>query len=57
MPPPFGDAQGRLYTYDANTNTNYNSDAECMQAIPLHLNGLLLRGSVEEFAALDQALM
>ena len=42
------DAQGRAYTYDVNTNTNYNPDAESkdgrrgMQAIALHLKGLLV---------------
>ena len=42
------DAQGRPYTYDVNTNTNYNPDAEAkdgrrgMQAIALHLNRLLI---------------
>ena len=42
------DAQGRPYTYDVNTNTNYNPDAEAkdgrrgMQAIALHLKRLLL---------------
>jgi hypothetical protein len=42
------DAQGRPYTYDVNTNTNYNPDAEAkngrrgMQAVALHLNRLLL---------------
>jgi glutathione synthase/RimK-type ligase-like ATP-grasp enzyme len=41
------DAQGRAYTYDVNTNTNYNPDAEAkdgrrgMQAIALHLKRLL----------------
>jgi hypothetical protein len=41
------DAQGRPYTYDINTNTNYNPDAEAedgrrgMQAIALHLKRLL----------------
>ena len=43
------DAQGRPYTYDVNTNTNYNPDAETrdgrrgMQAIALHLKRLLLQ--------------
>jgi hypothetical protein len=42
------DAQGRPYTYDVNTNTNYNPDAEAkdgrrgMQAIALHLKRLLV---------------
>ena len=42
------DTQGRPYTYDVNTNTNYNPDAEAtdgrrgMQAIALHLKRLLL---------------
>jgi hypothetical protein len=42
------DAKGDLYTYDVNTNTNYNPDAEAkdgrrgMQAIALHLKRLLL---------------
>jgi hypothetical protein len=42
------DAQGRAYTYDVNTNTNYNPDAETkdgrrgMQAIALHLKRLLV---------------
>jgi glutathione synthase/RimK-type ligase-like ATP-grasp enzyme len=42
------DAQGRAYTYDVNTNTNYNPDAEAkdgrrgMQAIALHLKSLLV---------------
>jgi len=42
------DAQGRAYTYDVNTNTNYNPDAEAkdgrrgMQAVALHLNSLLV---------------
>src|SRR5262249_13397907 len=42
------DAQGRAYTYDVNTNTNYNPDAETkdgrrgMQAIALHLRRLLV---------------
>jgi hypothetical protein len=41
------DAHGRPYTYDINTNTNYNPDAEAkdgrrgMQAIALHLKQLL----------------
>ena len=41
------DAQGRPYTYDVNTNTNYNPDAEAkdgrrgMQAIALYLKRLL----------------
>ena len=43
------DAQGRPYTYDVNTNTNYNPDAEArdgrrgMQAIAVHLKSLLLQ--------------
>jgi hypothetical protein len=43
------DAQGRPYTYDVNTNTNYNPDAEArdgrrgMQAIAVHLKSLLAR--------------
>jgi hypothetical protein len=43
------DAQGRAYTYDVNTNTNYNPDAEAkdgrrgMQAVALHLKGLLVK--------------
>jgi glutathione synthase/RimK-type ligase-like ATP-grasp enzyme len=43
------DVQGRAYTYDVNTNTNYNPDAEAkdgrrgMQAIALHLKGLLVQ--------------
>ncbi|MBO0763531.1 MAG: hypothetical protein J2P50_02905 [Hyphomicrobiaceae bacterium] len=42
------DAQGRAYTYDVNTNTNYNPDAESkdgrrgMQAIATHLKRLLV---------------
>jgi Carbamoyl-phosphate synthase L chain, ATP binding domain len=42
------DSQGRAYTYDVNTNTNYNPDAETkdgrrgMQAIALHLKRLLV---------------
>jgi len=42
------DAQGRAYTYDVNTNTNYNPEAETkdgrrgMQAIALHLKRLLV---------------
>jgi glutathione synthase/RimK-type ligase-like ATP-grasp enzyme len=42
------DAQGRPYTYDVNTNTNYNPDAEAkdgrrgMQAIAAHLKRLLV---------------
>jgi hypothetical protein len=42
------DAHGRPYTYDVNTNTNYNPDAEAkdgrrgMQAIAVHLKRLLL---------------
>src|SRR5262245_10943087 len=42
------DEQGRAYTYDVNTNTNYNPDAETkdgrrgMQAIALHLKRLLV---------------
>jgi len=42
------DAQGCAYTYDVNTNTNYNPDAETrdgrrgMQAIALHLKRLLI---------------
>jgi len=42
------DAQGRPYTYDVNTNTNYNPDAEAkdgrrgMRAIALHLKRLLV---------------
>jgi hypothetical protein len=42
------DAQGRAYTYDVNTNTNYNPDAETkdgrrgMQAVALHLKRLLV---------------
>jgi hypothetical protein len=41
------DEQGRAYTYDINTNTNYNPEAEAkdgrrgMQAIGLHLKRLL----------------
>ncbi|MCC5977875.1 MAG: hypothetical protein JJU21_07430 [Salinarimonas sp.] len=41
------DAQGRLYAYDINTNTNYNPDAEAkagiygMRAIAEYLHGLL----------------
>ena len=41
------DRQGRPYTYDVNTNTNYNPDAEAragkrgMLAIARHLDGLL----------------
>jgi glutathione synthase/RimK-type ligase-like ATP-grasp enzyme len=40
------DAQGRAYTYDVNTNTNYNPDAEAkdgrrgMQGIAMHLKRL-----------------
>ena len=43
------DAQGRPYTYDVNTNTNYNPDAEArdgrrgMQAIAVHLKSLLVQ--------------
>jgi hypothetical protein len=48
------DENGRSYTYDVNTNTNYNPDAEAkdgrigtdrsgMGAIAAHLGGLLLR--------------
>jgi hypothetical protein len=43
------DAQGRPYTYDVNTNTNYNPEAEAkdgrrgMQAIALHLKRLLVQ--------------
>jgi hypothetical protein len=43
------DAQGRAYTYDINTNTNYNPEAEAkdgrrgMQAIALHLKRLLVQ--------------
>jgi glutathione synthase/RimK-type ligase-like ATP-grasp enzyme len=43
------DAQGRPYTYDINTNTNYNPEAEAkdgrrgMQAIALHLERLLVQ--------------
>src|SRR5262245_12596719 len=42
------DSEGRAYTYDVNTNTNYNPDAETkdgrrgMQAIALHLKRLLV---------------
>jgi hypothetical protein len=42
------DTQGRPFTYDVNTNTNYNPDAEAkdgrrgMQAIALHLKHLLI---------------
>ena len=42
------DAQRRPYTYDINTNTNYNPDAEArdgrrgMQAIAVHLKRLLV---------------
>ena len=42
------DAQGRAFTYDVNTNTNYNPDAEAkdgrrgMQAIALRLKHLLV---------------
>jgi len=42
------DAQGRAYTYDVNTNTNYNPDAEAkdgrrgMQGVALHLKSLLV---------------
>jgi len=45
------DAQGRPYTYDVNTNTNYNPDAEAkdgrrgMQAVALHLKRLLVAQS------------
>ncbi len=41
------DADGRAFTYDVNTNTNYNPDAEAragkygMRAIAKHLTGLL----------------
>ncbi|HEU0159350.1 MAG TPA: hypothetical protein VFR00_08550 [Hyphomicrobiaceae bacterium] len=43
-----GDAEGRAYTYDVNTNTNYNPDAELkdgrrgMAAIARHLHELML---------------
>jgi glutathione synthase/RimK-type ligase-like ATP-grasp enzyme len=43
------DAQGRPYTYDVNTNTNYNPEAEAkdgrrgMQAIAVHLERLLVQ--------------
>ena len=43
------DTQGRPYTYDVNTNTNYNPDAEAkdgrrgMQAIAVHLKSLLVQ--------------
>ena len=45
------DAEGRAWTYDVNTNTNYNPDAEAragvsgMGAIARHLNALLARES------------
>ena len=53
------DAQGRAYTYDVNTNTNYNPDAETkdgrrgMQAIALHLKRLLVEqyGPAGRFAS------
>jgi glutathione synthase/RimK-type ligase-like ATP-grasp enzyme len=53
------DEQGRPYTYDVNTNTNYNPDAEAkdgrrgMQAIALHLKRLLLEhyGSATRLAS------
>jgi glutathione synthase/RimK-type ligase-like ATP-grasp enzyme len=53
------DAQGCPYTYDVNTNTNYNPDAEAkdgrrgMQAIAVHLKSLLVRqyGSANPFAS------
>jgi hypothetical protein len=53
------DAQGRPYTYDVNTNTNYNPDAETrdgrrgMLAIALHLKHLLTQryGSVSHLAS------
>ena len=41
------DAQGRMFTYDVNTNTNYNPDAEAragvfgMRAIARHLDRML----------------
>ena len=50
------DDQGRAWTYDVNTNTNYNPDAEAkagvsgMGAIARHLNTLLAR---ETAAAAD----
>ena len=43
------DAEGRAFTYDVNTNTNYNPDAEAragiygMRAIARYLDGLLQR--------------
>ena len=42
------DSEGRAYTYDVNTNTNYNPDAETkdgrrgMQAIALYLKRFLV---------------
>jgi hypothetical protein len=53
------DAQGRPYTYDVNTNTNYNPDAEAkdgrrgMQAIAVHLKSLLVQpyGSADPLAS------
>ena len=53
------DAHGRPYTYDVNTNTNYNPEAEAkdgrrgMQAIALHLRHLLVQqyGPASRFAS------
>jgi Carbamoyl-phosphate synthase L chain, ATP binding domain len=53
------DAHGCPFTYDVNTNTNYNSDAEAkdgrrgMQAIALHLRRLLVEqyGSANRLAS------
>lgn len=52
------DASGRSFTYDINTNTNYNTDAEAkdgrrgMQAIALYLKQLLIEryGSLKKLA-------
>jgi len=47
------DEQGRAWTYDVNTNTNYNPDAEAragvsgMGAIARHLNDLLAKQTVQ----------
>lgn len=50
------DAQGDIYTYDVNTNTNYNPDAEAragihgMRSIARHLTGLLQNARVARAA-------
>jgi hypothetical protein len=50
------DGEGRLFTYDVNTNTNYNPDAEAragvfgMRSIARHLSALLKQGATARAA-------